>query len=1813
MVLNSSSVILSAIAGLNLTTNTVTINSTVDTLAGSNDGVVTITNAGQLTIASGANITTDGAFTQNGAGPVSTAGNITTTNDAISFATAVTQAGAIVLNSGAGAGTITFSGTLNGTTAATETLSLTAGTGNVVFTGIVGGSTTLGAVSIVSATNVTASAAFSAASLVQTAGTSTTLAGNVTTTAIAGLNITATEIFLDGLDIATTNSGVVTLSGITDLTTAAVGINASGTITFDGALISSVGGAIALTLESAGNIDFDSTVGYSGGNELGAIIINTAVDVTAGSSIEAASLVQSAGTGTTTLTGAVALTAIAGLNITTDIVTISSTVNTLAGGNDGVVTITNAGLLTIASGANITTDGAFTQNGAGLVSTAGNITTTNDAISFATAVTLTGAVALDTGAVLGNITFSSTLDGAQTLSLTAGTGSIVFTGIVGATPLGAVTIVSAADVTVPLAFTATSLTQINGTGTTKLTGITTVASGLALNTSTIDIENNVITTGTLVNLDAVVLVNLDTGKSITTTAAADGAAISGAIDIDVSGIGTVTIVGSLDTSGADNADGNGSAGGAVTINTIDGTVGVANITTSGGQGSAANTGGLAGLITIADAASNAITLNGTAISAIGGVAAGAGTGGVGGAVTFSDIVTLAENIRIDTSGGTTTGGTAGDGGDILFSSTLTGTQTLDLDTLGATSGDITFVGTVGIVGSTPLAAVTIDAAKDVTASAAFSAASLVQSAGTGTTTLADDVTTTAVAGVNIAATNIVLDGLTITTTTGSGVVSFTGITDIATDTASIVAGGAITFTGVVTSTGDKNLTLSSTATVDFTDTVGFDTDNELGTITLTTATTATFAGTVEAGTITLIAASVLVDFQDAVTATGAVTAASGVVNLNMIGTGDSITTAFAPDNSGTLLLGKADGTGTQTYVGGIDTTGVGGVVTLKGTIATTNNNITATAITAGTALTLNAGTGTITTGGAITVTGGANAVTLTSDAIALGGTIITSGIVTVAPSTLGTSIGIGGGAGDLNLTDTEMGYLQSSTSNVVGAALGTGTVIVNTLTYAYPLTIRAGGTAGDITVAEPITVTDQNLTLTAGSGASGVFTTSASATIGAGSGDITITADRVTITDSAITSSGTITVSPSLATTTVGLAGGSGDFNLTDAEMALLQGTIGVVIGHATGTGAVAVGALAAYAYPLTIQAGGAATITVTGAFVTTDKALTFTAGGDAASGTFTITDGAGNSLDTGIGALTITADTIVLNEDATADTITSTGAIVLQPSQVGTTVGIAGGDGDFNLTVLELNSIADGADSITIGHASGTASVDVDAVTFTDDVEIRTSSGTITLNGDITNSGNDITLTGAVAIVNDGDITVTTGSGAGAILITGAVTAFDTNAGESLTFISGTGTTTVRGDFGTSGSKFNTVTIQEAAAAGAVAFNGDFYANTIVTYETATHALSFLAGGEGNVEVATATEFLNEGALILGDEALDTITFTLGVTFTGPSSVSIGGTLVTTNTDVSFGTTTLTKATTINAGTGDVTFTGVVSGGTNAITITANSIKGDGNEKIIAGLLTFATVDGVGDSAGLITQITSLTGTNSTDGAIWIRNNRTADVSAALIVTADDVTNSAGAVRIEQGNITFNNGVLASSDSTTGGNLILTGTVTASTTVKLHAMGDIRGATASESDVVGVGTCEILSYNGAVGEYDGQTGIAGYTPVEVNITGNLYVHSSQENEPVGVAIDGNVIDTEILSSYDNYVSTGLVLFNGRINGGERYMDFYRGRLAKWFKSSSPITALKSNDPTLFGADVVRSMLDESWFEATPELWTKDDDLIEAS
>ncbi|MFA5916267.1 MAG: filamentous hemagglutinin N-terminal domain-containing protein, partial [Burkholderiales bacterium] len=94
---------------------------------GGTGGAVNVTSSGGATTLSGATIdTSGGAGTPQGAG-----GNVT-------FNSAVVLGGAETISTGATAGNILFSSTLDGTTANTETLGLTAGTGNVTFSNTVG-------------------------------------------------------------------------------------------------------------------------------------------------------------------------------------------------------------------------------------------------------------------------------------------------------------------------------------------------------------------------------------------------------------------------------------------------------------------------------------------------------------------------------------------------------------------------------------------------------------------------------------------------------------------------------------------------------------------------------------------------------------------------------------------------------------------------------------------------------------------------------------------------------------------------------------------------------------------------------------------------------------------------------------------------------------------------------------------------------------------------------------------------------------------------------------------------------------------------------------------------------------------------------------------------------------------------------------------------------------------------------------------------------------------------------------------------------------------------------------------------------------------------------------------------------------------------------------------------------------------------------------------------------------------------------------------------------------------------------------------
>ena len=142
-------VITSSVLGINLTGSGFSFTNGVDTTSGT--GVLIIANTGTLSINTGVLWTLGGDFTQTGAGPVSLAVHIDE-NNVISFNGPVTLTNATILDTTATNKSITFNNTLNGP----GSLTMEAGTSNIFLLGNAGLTTTMGAMSVVSANNITA-------------------------------------------------------------------------------------------------------------------------------------------------------------------------------------------------------------------------------------------------------------------------------------------------------------------------------------------------------------------------------------------------------------------------------------------------------------------------------------------------------------------------------------------------------------------------------------------------------------------------------------------------------------------------------------------------------------------------------------------------------------------------------------------------------------------------------------------------------------------------------------------------------------------------------------------------------------------------------------------------------------------------------------------------------------------------------------------------------------------------------------------------------------------------------------------------------------------------------------------------------------------------------------------------------------------------------------------------------------------------------------------------------------------------------------------------------------------------------------------------------------------------------------------------------------------------------------------------------------------------------------------------------------------------------------------------------------------------
>ncbi len=242
---------------------------------------------------------------------------------------------------------------------------------------------------------------------------------------------------------------------------------------------------------------------------------------------------------------------------------------------------------------------------------------------------------------------------------------------------------------------------------------------------------------------------------------------------------------------------------------------------------------------------------------------------------------------------------------------------------------------------------------------------------------------------------------------------------------------------------------------------------------------------------------------------------------------------------------------------------------------------------------------------------------------------------------------------------------------------------------------------------------------------------------------------------------------------------------------------------------------------------------------------------------------------------------------NATAATFAATGGIILG---AGSNITLTGG----NLTMRA------GSGGIAIAGNLSTAGTGV----------INLGTADVSVAGNSTVGG---TSTGQITVGNatlvDG-ATLTVGAGSATPVSLTAVSGTLLGVPSNLT-INTTGAVTVSGAVGTDigtvtvtnsgGTTFQSTLNAESAVltntTGTIAFQGNATLTTGLTTAAQGYAVSFTGGTN---TIAGDTNFLNTGAVTLGNDAGDTVTFTGGLdTTTGPSGTNVAGIVQTTNTQM--------------------------------------------------------------------------------------------------------------------------------------------------------------------------------------------------------------------------------------------------------------------------------------------------------------------------
>ena len=1031
--------------------NALVVNSTGTTLFNSTVGAASLTtNAGGTTQLNGS-VTTSSTQIYNDAVVVKSGVTLTTTDSALSFASTIDgQAGAInSLAASTGSGAITVVGTIGGTQAlGSLALNSSAGSAPISIPSI--GLTSAGVSDFAAIGN-------SSTTTLTLNGTSYNTGGAQTYTAAAGQNIIlaggAATSFTSNNAAISFNRANIQLGNSVDLTVNSNGgaisaLKIDGTSSEDLTLNASAGNISvgAIGTQTANGINTVALTGLGGvalnGNITTDNLTGNSVNIVGPATLGTPVAINTAnGLGnvvfSSTINGAQSLAITAG--------TANVELAGIAGGTSALAQVTANGSNIVLNG--VKTTGIQTYTAPGRITANGSFISAGSAITFAGNSILNGNTSVDTtnggsSSAGENISFNGILnsDGVVTpssLGLAAGaSGDITFNGVVGGiNSLGAVSVSSAKNITVP-AFTASSLTQLSGTGITNLNGLVTT-------TGKVDLTGTAFTVSSGINAGGyVAFVNsglLTTTSNITT----------GAAGFRQSGSGLNSIGGNITTASGDIGFLTG-----VTLTTdvllTSGTGGTGNTTLSstvnGAKSLVINTGGTTtfGGLVGGTSALTSITTDAPGATAING--GGASTTA---AQTYNDTVTLGANTILN-------------GVNVTFASTVNGASSLKVND----SGTTTFGGLVG--GTIALSSITTDAP----------GATAINGGGASTTAAQtyNDVVTlganTVLNGVNVTFASTVNGARNLTvndsgSTTFGGVVGGTSVlTSVTTDALGTTAiNGGVVNTSAAQTYNDA-VTLGANTVLNGVNVTLGSTVNGARSLAVNDSGTTTFGGLV-GGTSALTSITTDAPGTTAINGRGATTTAAqtynDVVTLGVNDVLNGVNVTFASTINGANSLTVNDG----------------GQTLLIGQIGQLNPLVNLTVNTAGglvlpkTTLT---GNMSLTTGGAVTQIGsaivggtthinaGLNPITLTNAA---------NDFVGVVGSLDGTSVGLKGTVISLvDVNNMNLGQIAATAGAITinaGGSIYNGLPGVTNITSTTGSILRAnGGVVG--TISTPVTV-----------------------------------------------------------------------------------------------------------------------------------------------------------------------------------------------------------------------------------------------------------------------------------------------------------------------------------------------------------------------------------------------------------------------------------------------------------------------------------------------------------------------------------------------------------------------------------------------------------------------------------------------------------------------------------------------------------------------------------------------------------------------